>query len=572
MAKTGGILIFAVLMLLSVSFAGATDINACQQINISDTYNLTTNVSFSGTCFDIAVADVILDCNSFDNYLLGAGGGAEIGINANLSNSNITIRNCNITSGQWAVLFNGITNSRIENTLYQGCGSICVQLINNSNYNILDGIYANTPVPLLSIATSDFNIIKNIDNQQLALFPQLTLYDSDTNMLENISNLVVSLTSSSSYNTIKKSSVSIVSSAVSHNIFDEINDARGSSFSSGNNNTFKFSNFSNSIVNGLIISGNNNLIEHSLFQSNAITALAISGNDNIVNNVTFKINNFGGLGIGGNNNRVINSFFLDDIEYVIGSNNLIYNNIFNVTNALISDNTTIIYLNTTKTAGANIYGGNYLGGNYWLDYTGEDTNGDGLGDTPFIIHPSYMIDFHPLVTANLTNNSLPSLISIEFSQVTNCVTPNTTLEFSVNTEDLENDTIGYAYRCSDLLPLGSFSANNSGSCYYSNLGENYITFYVNDTLHEDYNSYSQYVRVTTEECVKACPTCTPIPSKIVDLENENEGLLPTVYMGLLSFVTMPLPAVITIVVIVAVVLLLGALGTIIKKIAQFGEG
>ena len=67
-------------------------------------------------------------------------------------------------------------------------------------------------------------------------------------------------------------------------------------------------------------------------------------------------------------------------------NNSIYNNYFvNVNNAYdIGKNT----WNTSKKHGTNIIGGPYLGGNYWSDYTGNDTDGDGLGNT-FLPYKSF---------------------------------------------------------------------------------------------------------------------------------------------------------------------------------------
>jgi len=89
----------------------------------------------------------------------------------------------------------------------------------------------------------------------------------------------------------------------------------------------------------------------------------------------------------------------DGIFLYSSGNNLIYNNYFNNTNNAYDDGSNI--WNITKTSGTNIIGGPYLGGNYWSDYTGWDTNGDGLGDIKLPYNSSGNIitggDYLPLV-------------------------------------------------------------------------------------------------------------------------------------------------------------------------------
>ncbi|MEK6896155.1 MAG: NosD domain-containing protein, partial [Nanoarchaeota archaeon] len=85
--------------------------------------------------------------------------------------------------------------------------------------------------------------------------------------------------------------------------------------------------------------------------------------------------------------------------YSNSPNNTIFNNYFN--NTINAHDTGINYWNITKTRGKNIMGGPYLGGNFWHDYNGTDTNWDGIGDTNLPYNSNRNIqnggDYLPLV-------------------------------------------------------------------------------------------------------------------------------------------------------------------------------
>jgi parallel beta-helix repeat protein len=156
-----------------------------------------------------------------------------------------------------------------------------------------------------------------------------------------------------------------------------------------------------------IISSNNIIYANNV--TNNKEGIRIEGSINNViyaNNVT---NNDYGIVLGSSsynvitgNNIVNNGLGVDSARGQLRRKNIIYHNNFINNTIQARDNKS--YLDWLWGIGPppDIWNDDYpSGGNYWSDYTGTDNNGDGIGDTPYIIGSfgdRYVEDRYPLMS------------------------------------------------------------------------------------------------------------------------------------------------------------------------------
>ncbi len=359
-------------------------------------------IVYQGTYNENIIINKSIDLFGEDrsNTIIDGGNGPDVLITAaNVDISSFTITDSSAAATDAACVQVNADNCKIVDNIIKDC-AIGV-FVNDSNfvtiaYNSItdngEGIFFSSSSRCINNTLEHNNIYKNQQNG---------IYMNDTCNYNTISNNNIY---SNGYNGI------FLQNHCNHNTISE-NSVYSNTFTGiridncSSNTIYRNSRISNNDLYGVMISGSNNTVEDNIIADNNFHGIfLIADDDSTISENTISENTYEGIRIHNSSSAIIkenyiksNSRYGIHINYY-AVNNLIYNNFFsgNDCNARdISQNTNL--WNQPKTTGSNILKGPYIGGNYWEDYSGNDSDGDALGDENYIINGNSSIDQFPLM-------------------------------------------------------------------------------------------------------------------------------------------------------------------------------
>lgn len=298
------------------------------------------------------------------------------------------------------------------------------------------------------------------------------LADSDNNTIQgcfNISNFAYAILAYSD-----SDNLTLYNSTFNDSVYDNIRILNSDEF---NITEITSSSATTAYFSGLGLGyADNGIVISSIFDSNYWGIHLIDGCDD--NNITDSVFSGNTIGIE----------IVSDSDYSSGT--WIYNNNFtsnseNIDFPYLSETH---YFNITKTSATNIVGNANKGGNYYSDYSGNDFDGDDIGDTSYNVEGTFY-DYLPLIDKDFSTVSVTTpdgdqnwsfsaetgdeeLLNLNFSSTANV---NNTIYFTLN-DDLantslilvnsttnltldDNEIVTINMTINDSAPSGSYSGN-----------------------------------------------------------------------------------------------------------------
>jgi parallel beta-helix repeat protein len=294
--------------------------------------------------------------NSSNTIIDGGGGNSPV---VNVTNvDNVEISGFTIRNGQWGVYLSGCS---------------CVNVSDNSlTANNESGVYLGSSH---SNIVSGNSISNNGDGVRLYSSPDNIV--SGNNITANEYAVVVTFASFNS--TVSNNSISNNTYDGVHVHFSENSTVSGNSISNSGVGVHLWSSFNSTVSSNNITANNGDGVYLNSYSRNC----TVFGNNITANNC--------GVHLAFSSNCIVSVNSITDNEwygaYLEYSDDIrFYHNNF------IGNPTHVINLNSTF---ANTWD-NGTEGNYWSDYNGTDSDGDGIGDTPYVIDENNQ-DNYPLM-------------------------------------------------------------------------------------------------------------------------------------------------------------------------------
>lgn len=249
-------------------------------------------------------------------------------------------------------------------------------------------------------------------------------------------------------------------------------------------NQIKFNDISENSGNGIYLASINygnseyNIVSNNIVSKNSGSGIRLDRDDahavtrynHLLHNEIFE--NSIGIEIANysNNNEVRNNSIRDNYDYGVYISSSCYSNVLYHNN--LESN-----VNQADDEGTDTWdNGNTSGGNYWDDYAGNDSDGDGIGDTPYVIPGNNNEDNYPWMVRNgwISTDDNPPVAN--FTWVINDLT----VTFNSTSTDPDNDIVNFTWSFGDE----STSYGENVIHQYSTSGE----YVVNLTVKDDDNA------------------------------------------------------------------------------------